>query len=119
MADQRPKRGRPENKTPRHKKKPSNQKKASNRAKKRRNARTAPSAAHRQRVRSSRLLDPSAAPDAETRFLQPYQATKAYLCPGCNREIPAGMGHIVAVPPAEPDLRRHWHRGCWNNRDNL
>ena len=60
--------------------------------------------------------DPSAADDAETRFVQPYQATKTYLCPGCNRDIPPGTGHLVAVPPEAPDLRRHWHRGCWVNR---
>jgi len=105
MADQRPSRGRPEKKTPRHKKKPANR------------AKTKPRA--RKRVGPSRTLDPSASPDAETRFLQPYQATKTYLCPGCNRDIPPGMGHIVAVPPEDPGLRRHWHRGCWNNRQNL
>ena len=54
--------------------------------------------------------------DAETRFIQPYQATKTYLCPGCNRDIPPGMGHMVALPPDAPDLRRHWHRACWLNR---
>ena len=36
--------------------------------------------------------------DVEVRRVQPYQATKAYLCPGCNRDIPAGTGHLVAVP---------------------
>jgi hypothetical protein len=54
--------------------------------------------------------------DAETKFVQPYQAVKTYLCPGCNREIERGVGHIVAVPPEAVDLRRHWHRGCWNGR---
>ena len=43
-------------------------------------------------------------------------ASKPYVCPGCNRDIPAGMGHIVAVPRDAPDLRRHWHRGCWDHR---
>ncbi len=52
----------------------------------------------------------------ETRFIQPYQATKSYLCPGCNRDIPPGTGHMVAVPNDAPDLRRHWHRACWTNR---
>jgi hypothetical protein len=52
----------------------------------------------------------------EVRRIQPYEATKAYLCPGCGREIPAGTGHVVAVPSAAPDLRRHWHRGCWEMR---
>jgi hypothetical protein len=60
--------------------------------------------------------DPSDTDDAEVRFVQPYQATKSYLCPGCNRDITPGTGHMVVVPPDAPDLRRHWHRGCWANR---
>lgn len=60
--------------------------------------------------------DPSATDDAETRFVQPHEATKTYVCPGCNRDIPPGLGHLVAVPPDDPDLRRHWHRGCWQHR---
>lgn len=67
---------------------------------------------------SRSLPDPSDSADSEVRFIQPYQATKAYICPGCNGDIPVGMGHMVAVPPESPDLRRHWHRGCWNNRAN-
>jgi hypothetical protein len=59
--------------------------------------------------------DPSGL-EVEVRFVQPYQAVKAYLCPGCNREIPPGTYHLVAVPLEAPDLRRHWHRGCWENR---
>lgn len=51
--------------------------------------------------------------DYEARFLQPYQATKRYLCPSCNRDIEAGTGHYVVIPKEAPDLRRHWHRGCW------
>lgn len=113
MADHRPKRGRPESKTPRHKKKPGSKRKRSNRQQ-------PPGSRQQPRLGSSpRPTDPSAAENSETRFLQPYQATKPYLCPGCNQEIPPGMGHIVAVPPDDPDLRRHWHRGCWNNRRNL
>lgn len=54
--------------------------------------------------------------DAETRFVQPYEATKAYTCPGCNGEIPEGTHHLVAVPRDAPDLRRHWHPSCWRNR---
>lgn len=60
--------------------------------------------------------DPSDTEDAEVRYVQPYRATKRYLCPGCNRDIPVGTGHMVVVPPDAPDLRRHWHRGCWTNR---
>ncbi|MFN0088816.1 MAG: hypothetical protein ACKVWR_00880 [Acidimicrobiales bacterium] len=54
--------------------------------------------------------------EVEVRRLQPYEATKAYLCPGCNRLIPPGLGHVVIVPAAAPDLRRHWHRACWERR---
>ena len=45
--------------------------------------------------------------------VQPYQAKKAYTCPGCVGDIAPGVGHLVVVPELEPDLRRHWHRGCW------
>ena len=51
--------------------------------------------------------DPWADDAVETRFVQPYQANKSYLCPGCNRDIPPGTGHMVAVPIEAPDLRRH------------
>ena len=54
--------------------------------------------------------------DVEVRRLQPYQATKPYTCPGCNQVIPAGTGHLVVVPHAAPDLRRHWHHACWAHR---
>jgi hypothetical protein len=53
----------------------------------------------------------------EVRTMQPDRATKVYRCPGCGRDIPARTGHLVVVPQLEPDLRRHWHRGCWNARD--
>ncbi len=52
----------------------------------------------------------------EVRRIQPYQATKAYRCPGCNQEIPVGAGHLVVVPLEAPDLRRHWHAPCWEHR---
>lgn len=52
----------------------------------------------------------------DVRYVQGYEATKTYLCPGCNRDIPPGTHHVVAVPKDEPDLRRHWHRGCWDAR---
>lgn len=60
--------------------------------------------------------DYTASAECEVRRVQPYEATKAYLCPGCHRDIPAGTGHVVAVPVDAPDLRRHWHRGCWDRR---
>ncbi|HET7488984.1 MAG TPA: hypothetical protein VFJ85_13725 [Acidimicrobiales bacterium] len=52
----------------------------------------------------------------EVRRVQPYQAVKEYLCPGCNQAIAAGTGHLVVVPLDAPDLRRHWHTPCWDNR---
>jgi hypothetical protein len=52
----------------------------------------------------------------ETRRVQPYEALKSYICPGCNQEIPSGAGHLVAVPQDAPDLRRHWHHPCWQRR---
>ncbi len=55
--------------------------------------------------------------ECEVKVVQPYQARKSYICPGCNRDIPPKKGHIVAVPYAAPDLRRHWHKGCWVNRE--
>ncbi|HSL59789.1 MAG TPA: hypothetical protein VK866_18210 [Acidimicrobiales bacterium] len=60
--------------------------------------------------------DPSALGEVEVRRIQPYEATKRYVCPGCNQDIPPGTGHLVAVPQDAPDLRRHWHRGCWTHR---
>lgn len=52
----------------------------------------------------------------ELRRIQPYQARKDYVCPGCNQAIRAGTGHLVAVPAGSPELRRHWHPACWAHR---
>ena len=49
--------------------------------------------------------------------VQPYQATKVYLCPGCRGDIPTGMGHLAVVPVESPADRRHWHEPCWLARD--
>lgn len=46
--------------------------------------------------------------------VQPYAARKEYVCPGCEGTIGAGVGHLVVIPEHTPDLRRHWHRGCWH-----
>ncbi|MCW2885589.1 MAG: hypothetical protein QOE54_6847 [Streptosporangiaceae bacterium] len=45
-------------------------------------------------------------------------ATKAYRCPGCDQEIPPGIGHLVAWPADSrgADDRRHWHKPCWQAR---
>ncbi|HVA74022.1 MAG TPA: hypothetical protein VNF71_05615 [Acidimicrobiales bacterium] len=52
----------------------------------------------------------------EVRFVHPFQAVKRYVCPGCQQEIAIGTGHVVVVPEGAPDLRRHWHRPCWDRR---
>jgi len=53
----------------------------------------------------------------EVRLVHPFQAVKAYVCPGCNQEIPPRTGHVVVVPLDATDLRRHWHRACWEFRN--
>jgi hypothetical protein len=63
------------------------------------------------------LEDEPALGPVEVRRIQPYQAIKAYRCPGCGRDIASGTGHLVVVPTEAPDLRRHWHRACWEQRD--
>jgi hypothetical protein len=62
-------------------------------------------------------VDYTATVECDVRRIQPYEARKPYICPGCQRDIPEGMGHVVAVPREAPDLRRHWHHGCWAARD--
>ncbi len=52
-------------------------------------------------------------PEITVTPVQPYQARKEYTCPGCQSSIPVGAYHLVVVPTDAPDLRRHWHRGCW------
>lgn len=49
------------------------------------------------------------------------RATKAYVCPSCQRAVGVGVAHIVAWPDTPSwgqeravDGRRHWHTGCWN-----
>lgn len=47
------------------------------------------------------------------------RASKFYVCPGCNQNIPPGVAHIVAWPRdtgGRADDRRHWHRHCWDRR---
>ena len=60
--------------------------------------------------------DPESLGEVDVKFLQPHQARKSYVCPNCNRDIPPGTSHYVVVPVDAPDLRRHWHRGCWTGR---
>jgi hypothetical protein len=54
--------------------------------------------------------------ELEVQRVQPYEARKRYICPGCNQDIGIGVGHLVVVPTAAPELRRHWHHGCWDQR---
>lgn len=54
--------------------------------------------------------------ELEVRLIHPFQATKRYVCPACNHDIAPGTGHYVVVPTEAPDLRRHWHRPCWERR---
>jgi hypothetical protein len=51
--------------------------------------------------------------DCEIRHVQPYQATKKYICPYCNNDIEIGLGHEVIVPIEMVEDRRHFHSGCW------
>lgn len=53
-------------------------------------------------------------PEVNVTPVQPYQARKEYICPGCDNTIPVGTFHLVVVPLDEPDMRRHWHHGCWH-----
>ena len=41
---------------------------------------------------------------------------RAYLCPGCDQELPARQPHVVAWPEGAPEDRRHWHTPCWAAR---
>jgi hypothetical protein len=67
-----------------------------------------------QRTDRSGFLAELAGHDGETVHpVQPYQAAKTYRCPGCEATIEPGVGHLVIIPSDAPDLRRHWHRGCW------
>jgi len=62
------------------------------------------------------VTDPESGRLAELVAVQPFQAAKAYRCPGCNQEIAPGTGHVVVVPLTDPDERRHWHRPCYERR---
>lgn len=51
------------------------------------------------------------------------RSTKAYLCPGCQGQIPPAEPHVVGWPALAPigsrdatEFRRHWHTACWARR---
>lgn len=52
------------------------------------------------------------------RRMGPSSATKFYVCPGCNQNIPPGVEHVVAWPDTVrgAEYRRHWHSACWKRR---
>lgn len=60
--------------------------------------------------------DPTTGLPAEARVVQPFEAQKTYLCPGCNQVVHSGTRHVVVVPVGAADLRRHWHAGCFEAR---
>jgi hypothetical protein len=59
--------------------------------------------------------DPLTGGTAERQQVQPFQAQKEYVCPGCHQEIRTGVGHLVIVPLGQSDLRRHWHTPCFEH----
>ena len=64
-------------------------------------------------------LTPTTGTAVEVRLVHPYQAVKRYRCPGCGHAVERGTGHYVVVPTEAPDLRRHWHRPCWDRTRRL
>lgn len=48
---------------------------------------------------------------------------RSFTCPGCQQQLSAGIGHIVAWPTHSigglggVEDRRHWHEPCWQARD--
>jgi len=65
----------------------------------------------------SRLAATGEEVGADVRPVQPSNARKLYICPGCQQEIKPATKHVVVVPRDAPDLRRHWHTSCWLMRD--
>jgi hypothetical protein len=54
----------------------------------------------------------------QIRRLTGVTVVKAYRCPGCQQMIPVGTAHVVAWrADSDGEDRRHWHSGCWANRD--
>ncbi|GAA2828758.1 hypothetical protein FB468_0973 [Leucobacter komagatae] len=57
------------------------------------------------------------------RDIPAHRAEKAYRCPECGTEVPAGQAHVVAWPAdhlfgdeAAVRDRRHVHAHCWRGR---
>ena len=50
-------------------------------------------------------------------------ASKPYVCPGCNQTVQVGTAHVVAWPDTPAigatsavEQRRHWHTSCRSRR---
>ncbi len=66
------------------------------------------------RILNSKIgVDPMTNLQSDIQKVLPTQSVKTYICPYCNQEIKSSQTHIVIVPISEPDLRRHWHSGCF------
>ncbi len=64
------------------------------------------------------LRPPSAAPawasvDGYSVRAVSGQKDKRYVCPGCQQIVRPGMPHLVVIPEADLQGRRHWHTECW------
>jgi hypothetical protein len=77
-----------------------------------------------RRHRSARERPPPASPrpspdvapawaQAEGVAVRQMSGERPYRCPGCQQVIRPGVVHLVVVPDAGVDLRRHWHEACW------
>lgn len=55
----------------------------------------------------------AAPPGWQARTVQPTNALKRYICPGCERSVEPGTLHLVAWPIEDESQRRHWHEHCW------
>ena len=61
--------------------------------------------------------------DWTVQTVPPSASGKTYRCPGCQQQVPASVGHVVAwandsLLGADAALadRRHWHTACWRSR---
>lgn len=54
------------------------------------------------------------------RSVRGSDASRSYVCPGCQARLSGGIAHEV-VWQADGlrglEDRRHWHTGCWRARD--
>lgn len=60
------------------------------------------------------LMPPFTPDECDVRHVQPYEASKIYVCPYCSNTIEVGLGHEVVLPKDSIEDRRHFHSGCWN-----